>query len=669
VRLAPLAENGVLGLAEGIETGLSVMQACPDLPVWAALAAGNLAQVILPPEVARIVILADHDREGAGIRAAERAAARHHAEGRRVWIAMPERAGEDFNDLLQRTSAGAVRTAVEAAVEWTPSEETQPALPEQASIKVGGHRPVGFSAPTAPTTRLRADDGDLARLTERASSLLKDSNTPPWLYRCAGRPSWVERDDEGRPIAHAMIEDRLRHALALLADWRKLSRGGDIVPAHPPKDLVKNLLATPDPALPVLAAIVTAPVFGKDGSLVTDRVFAIGEITVRVEALGTRQRAQRWRLAVEKEGPDRRSPRSPGSSDGNQTPDARSPRSPGRVNVRQRSLPRSLEFSLLDQSLCERGEHSERFFNACARATAHVHIRARERSGKSSRRSPRSLRPAKSRPWSGERAGERGPTRSLLPDAAFSAGPRWRRADRPTLRFTTRLQRAGGGGSPASSPPPPWPRQPRSRKETVMAHATLPKNPAPGNRIQLPAARHGANAGIACPAAVPPVPAANDAGQASIGAILALDLGTVTGWALHDEEGAVTNGTASFRPDRFEGGGMSFLRFKRWLAEVRNATGGIDAVYLEEVRRHAGTSAAQIYGGWLAQVTAWCEHHGIPYQGVPVGTIKRHVTGKSNASKQAVIEAVRARGFIPADDNEADPLALLLWAIETGGAR
>ena len=197
-----------------------------------------------------------------------------------------------------------------------------------------------------------------------------------------------------------------------------------------------------------------------------------------------------------------------------------------------------------------------------------------------------------------------------------------------------------------------------------MAHATLPKKPPFENRTMLPAARHGGNAGVDCPAAQPPVPAANDAGSAAIGAILALDLGTATGWALRDADGAITSGTASFRPDRFSGGGMRFLRFKRWLTEVKNAAGSIDAVYLEEVRRHAGTSAGQIYGGWLAILSAWCEHHGIPYQGVPVGTIKRHITDKGNADKAAVIAAVRERGFAPADDNEADALALLLWAIE-----
>jgi Holliday junction resolvasome RuvABC endonuclease subunit len=52
---------------------------------------------------------------------------------------------------------------------------------------------------------------------------------------------------------------------------------------------------------------------------------------------------------------------------------------------------------------------------------------------------------------------------------------------------------------------------------------------------------------------------------------------------------------------------------------------------------------------------------------VPVGTIKRHVAGKGNADKEAVIAAVRTRGFDPKDDNEADALALLDWALRSGG--
>ena len=145
--------------------------------------------------------------------------------------------------------------------------------------------------------------------------------------------------------------------------------------------------------------------------------------------------------------------------------------------------------------------------------------------------------------------------------------------------------------------------------------------------------------------------------------ILALDLGTTTGWALCSSDGAITSGSASFRPQRFEGGGMRFLRFKRWLAELKDMAGGIDALHFEAVRRHVSTDAAHAYGGFLATLTAWCEHHQIPDQGVPVGTIKKHATGKGNAGKDLVIAAMTALGHAPADDNEADALALLHWAI------
>jgi Holliday junction resolvasome RuvABC endonuclease subunit len=162
-----------------------------------------------------------------------------------------------------------------------------------------------------------------------------------------------------------------------------------------------------------------------------------------------------------------------------------------------------------------------------------------------------------------------------------------------------------------------------------------------------------------------PVPVAK--ASPSIPSILALDLGSTTGWAARNSRCRILHGTAEFRPTRFEGGGMRYLRFGKWLDQTLDVTGGIDAVYFEEVRRHAGTDAAHIYGGFLAALTSWCEQHGIAYQGVPVGTIKRFATGKGNADKQAMIAATRERGFDPSDDNEADAIAILLWALETKG--
>jgi Holliday junction resolvasome RuvABC endonuclease subunit len=148
------------------------------------------------------------------------------------------------------------------------------------------------------------------------------------------------------------------------------------------------------------------------------------------------------------------------------------------------------------------------------------------------------------------------------------------------------------------------------------------------------------------------------------GVILALDLGTTTGWACKPADGPIAHGWASFKPGRYEGGGMRYLRFKRWLSELQGTVGEIGQIYFEEVRRHNSTDAAHVYGGLMATLTAWCEHHQIPYAGVPVATIKRHATGKGNADKAAVLQAVAARGHPVSDDNEADAIALLCWALE-----
>lgn len=154
---------------------------------------------------------------------------------------------------------------------------------------------------------------------------------------------------------------------------------------------------------------------------------------------------------------------------------------------------------------------------------------------------------------------------------------------------------------------------------------------------------------------------------------LALDLGTKTGWALCNSDGIIVSGSQSFKPQRFEGGGMRYLRFYRWLKEIVYPAGftlGVDSIpavgeiVFEEVRRHAGTDAAHAYGGFLSHLGSFCEEHKIPYNGVPVGAIKRSATGRGNANKAEMIAAMRGLGHFPADDNEADALALLHYAMK-----
>tara|TARA_R110000868_G_scaffold185390_2_gene427294 strand:+ start:2155 stop:2616 length:462 start_codon:yes stop_codon:yes gene_type:complete len=146
--------------------------------------------------------------------------------------------------------------------------------------------------------------------------------------------------------------------------------------------------------------------------------------------------------------------------------------------------------------------------------------------------------------------------------------------------------------------------------------------------------------------------------------ILALDLGTTTGIAM-TLKGSIQSYSKSFKATRFQSADRRFFNFRNHLQDIQNKLMlGVDVVYFEEVRRHIGTDAAHCYGGFKATLTMFCEDNKIPYEGVAVGTIKKFITGKGNANKEKVIKAVQELGHNPKDDNEADALALLYFAME-----
>lgn len=149
---------------------------------------------------------------------------------------------------------------------------------------------------------------------------------------------------------------------------------------------------------------------------------------------------------------------------------------------------------------------------------------------------------------------------------------------------------------------------------------------------------------------------------------LSLDMATVTGWAVaaYNPHGKIQiqSGAETFSvAGRTEGAGMRFLRFRRWLDEMHTGL-SLEHVTFEEVKqRPMSVAAGHVYGGFLATLTTWCEDNSIPYEGVPVGTIKKHATGKGNAGKDEVKKAMRAKGHSPQDDNEADALAQLYYVL------
>lgn len=159
--------------------------------------------------------------------------------------------------------------------------------------------------------------------------------------------------------------------------------------------------------------------------------------------------------------------------------------------------------------------------------------------------------------------------------------------------------------------------------------------------------------------------------------MVALDPATHTGYSWLDIPVPVPpglkplrcqSGVFDFSVKRHEGGGMRFLRAKKALMEMEP-----DFVLYEEVRRHKGTSAAQIYGGLIAIIQSYCTEKGITYVGVPVGTIKKRATGKGTSGKDMMIDAANAE-FVRegdetiSDDNIADAMWLLQIGLEEYGA-
>jgi hypothetical protein len=103
VRLTP--HDDIIVVGEGNETMLSLIEAVPGLPVWAALSSGHLGAVLLPEGLQRLYIAID--RDPAGWAAAERLSARALDAGIAVRVLEP-RLG-DFNDDLRANGKEALR--------------------------------------------------------------------------------------------------------------------------------------------------------------------------------------------------------------------------------------------------------------------------------------------------------------------------------------------------------------------------------------------------------------------------------------------------------------------------------------------------------------------------------------------------------------------------------
>lgn len=156
--------------------------------------------------------------------------------------------------------------------------------------------------------------------------------------------------------------------------------------------------------------------------------------------------------------------------------------------------------------------------------------------------------------------------------------------------------------------------------------------------------------------------------------ILAIDLGTTTGWAMA-ENGSISSGEQDFH--RYAGSksrpaehvGQPFVSFHDWLLGVVSERRP-EAICYEEVYRWNGAAAARAFGAYRGMMLYAAAKAGIPCVPYSPSEIKRFMTNNGNASKEMVIAAVKRRfpSLAPdeIDNNRADALAILLLHLSAG---
>ena len=122
----------------------------------------------------------------------------------------------------------------------------------------------------------------------------------------------------------------------------------------------------------------------------------------------------------------------------------------------------------------------------------------------------------------------------------------------------------------------------------------------------------------------------NSAAPATHTPIIALDLGTNTGWATRSPDGTISAGLLKTRGGSKHHPGQRFLDFEAAITDMivqfQGATGHIDGsarpiLAHEDVVAHRGVIAAHIYGGFEAMVSVLALKHGWDLKPIPVCTI------------------------------------------------
>ncbi len=112
--------------------------------------------------------------------------------------------------------------------------------------------------------------GMLKTATKQGWDALSERNDPPKLFLRAGQPVRIKLDEKERALVEHLDVYSMRYHLVEEIRWLKPGRNGVLGPADASVDLVRNILAVPNPALPPLTTVTMAPVLSPEGEIQTE---------------------------------------------------------------------------------------------------------------------------------------------------------------------------------------------------------------------------------------------------------------------------------------------------------------------------------------------------------------------------------------------------------------
>ena len=148
----------------------------------------------------------------------------------------------------------------------------------------------------------------------------------------------------------------------------------------------------------------------------------------------------------------------------------------------------------------------------------------------------------------------------------------------------------------------------------------------------------------------------------SAGGILALDLGTCSGYAYAFPGGDPVYGSVRLPADR--GDGAFFNRFRQWLLDQITVMQPRLLVYEAPLITGGKTSLQTVFRlfGLATHTVEIAYARELKIEPANNATVKKHVAGFGHAKKFEVADVIRSYGWEPDNDNVSDALAILLWA-------